>query len=334
MTTPLITFVYPPKYYRRADGEEDVDDVNTKDEPDLARAVAKHFRPLVCLPGLRFVPTMMNLVKMMKMPVAPAALEGNVGKGRKDALATIHAVRTIEITDRTSTLIKAANHLESLKNDPVLQVFKTFGQYAASELRNYTLPSKHFTLRPHRINDVVVRPHISFTTADEIPADICEVAESNHLNTVVIPWQHPKDAAAVLTYSQNHKVQTAIVRGVLAKFDKTVAVVVDRGQTSDRAQQEDTGVTTPLSPAIHNILVPFYGGPDDREALMFALNMRFQDNVRIVVLRVKLTSEVLQGSTSMEPENGVVGNDMSCIWCSNFMTRITARALSASACCL
>ena len=252
MTTPLVSVVYPSSYYRKMEMEEEEGEmIDEATETDLNKILAARFRPLICLPGLRFVPTMMNMVKMMK--------NGAV----KTKNNRIHAVRMVEITDRTSSLMKAAHHLDALNSDPVLQVFKTFGQ----------------------LNDLDVRPHISFTTVEEVPSDLCEVAESNHLNAIVIPWQHPKDASAMLSYTSNHKHHHQIVRGVLGKFQKTVAVVLDRGLNVEESKNV-------------KILVPFFGGPDDREALMFALNMRHRSGTDLVVLHVKLTDDV--SSTGMK----------------------------------
>jgi hypothetical protein len=58
---------------------------------------------------------MMNLMRMvMRHP-----------KNRSD---TLHAVRMIETSERSSSIMKATHQLDALKEDPVLQVFSTFGQ--------------------------------------------------------------------------------------------------------------------------------------------------------------------------------------------------------------
>jgi hypothetical protein len=58
---------------------------------------------------------------------------------------------------------------------------------------------------------------------------VCSIAESNHLNMILIPWQHPKDASSALDYASNHQHHNVVVRHVLKKWEKSVAVILDRG---------------------------------------------------------------------------------------------------------
>jgi hypothetical protein len=54
MTTPLVSYIYPPQYFRKAEAHESGDDAELS-TLGLDGKTIHPFRLLVCLPGLRFV---------------------------------------------------------------------------------------------------------------------------------------------------------------------------------------------------------------------------------------------------------------------------------------
>jgi hypothetical protein len=73
------------------------------------------------------------------------------------------------------------------------------------------------------------------TTYDEMAADICEISDVNHLNMIMIPWQHPRDANLSLDYSGSFQHHYQVVRRILRNWAKNVAVVLDRGSLAQTA---------------------------------------------------------------------------------------------------
>lgn len=80
-----------------------------------------------------------------------------------------------------------------------------------------------------RLNEIEIKPHISLTTLDEVAPDLCEIGDANSLNTIMIPWQHPRDKNIAIDYASGQQHHHTVVRNLLKKWDQSVAVVVERG---------------------------------------------------------------------------------------------------------
>jgi hypothetical protein len=237
LTVPLISIIYPPRYYlKSASLDEDVE------MTAMDRFFGRKFRPLVCLPGLRYVPTLMNLFQLFV----------NETKD-EDQRLSIEAVRMVESSDRFSSLLKIAHQVETLKTDPVLQIFNT---YAA-------------------INNIDVKDHIAFNTNSELPAEVAAIADVNNLDMIFIPWQHSRQGSQNLQYTVSTTNSHTVVKHLLKETVKSVAVILDQGFMPDSKKTK-------------KILVPFFGGPDDEEAVMVASRMSQHSSVEIRVLRISL----------------------------------------------
>lgn len=117
MTTPLVTWIYPSSYYRKAvddnDGKPEIQSLND----GLDKLFSVRIQPLICLPGLQFVPMMMKITKLLASETHD-----------KNKTMQVHAARIIETSERTSSILKASHQLEAINEDMVLQVMKTFGR--------------------------------------------------------------------------------------------------------------------------------------------------------------------------------------------------------------
>lgn len=239
MTTPIVSVIYPARYYRKTTtAEEEID----ASGDSLEAIVKRHIRPIICLPGLGYAPTMMNVIKLM------------FNSGEK---TSVHAVRMIEVSDRPSSIMKATHLVDNLKDDPVVNVITTFGA----------------------MNHLNVKPYFSITSADEMSADLQEIATSNSLNTVFVPWIG-KEKSSRQDSSVGNMNHHTVVRTLLKNWPKTVAVVLDRG------------INVPTGTEEFMIMVPFFGGPDCREALTLALRMAAgHERVKIHILHIAILME-------------------------------------------
>ncbi|KAI3642399.1 hypothetical protein MP228_011954 [Amoeboaphelidium protococcarum] len=253
MIMPLVSLIYPPNYYKKHLGKKD----NEQSADSINLSIQNHFKPMFCLPSLAFTPTIMNITQLLHRQTArDSALKSpNDSNEQSNSSFEVHALRIVEVSERSSSLMKAAQLTQELDEDPILKVFRTFAL----------------------ANNYQYDQHISIAPTKTAPNEVCEIAAEHNINTLVVPWNNPKE--------QNHGAQQDLmgssflhhhrmVRNLLKMWNKSMAIVVDRGLIA--AELTDN----------LRILVPFYGGPDDQEALKYALLMSDKDKVKIDVLHL------------------------------------------------
>lgn len=163
----------------------------------------------------------------------------------------VHAIRSIKASTRSSTIIKAFN---PASHDPVLNVVKTFCE----------------------VHNKDVKEHIVIISADDVFHEICEEGNRNMLNLIVMPWLNTKLKAP--DQNSNLAENNNIIRALQSKWKKSVAVVMN-------------GIPSAHTLESQSILVPYFGGPDDREALLLALDVGNHPQNKIHVLHIRLVTE-------------------------------------------
>lgn len=184
----------------------------------------------------------------------------------------VHAARFLQINDRLSTVLMASHEQETIMRDPALNIFKAFGDL------------KHIS----------VIPHLLVSRMADFPMDLAQLAYANHSELVVIPFQpakiiklesEPTSVSAWLNLSEGQRPKVAediivsnlqlIADQLIRKCRVKVAILVDPG-----VQKQS------LKPG--NILIPFFGGMDDRESILLALRLGALRKVSIHVLHITI----------------------------------------------
>jgi hypothetical protein len=172
----------------------------------------------------------------------------------------------MELSDRTSAVMKSSVTDDLLISDPILSIFKMFG----------------------RLNDLEVQPALKVVPQDELSAVVADHADQNGSGMILIPWLPgttensvtSATEAAVSTPGSAHRnnpfdallratrpasaIHSHFVRGVFLNASVDVAVFVDLSPPH----------TTPqMTGKAHHLLLPFFGGPDDRLALEFVVHL-------------------------------------------------------------
>jgi hypothetical protein len=119
MTTPLILYIYPPQYFRKTMSDYD-EDTSMSLSDELDNLGGQPLRPLLCLPGLRFVPCMMNLTKMIVMPMSssttnPAAIQELTIRNAADVMKGVD--RTLESSSKASSVDCPTTSILTTGND-------------------------------------------------------------------------------------------------------------------------------------------------------------------------------------------------------------------------
>ncbi|EIM85679.1 cation/H+ exchanger [Stereum hirsutum FP-91666 SS1] len=219
-------------------------------------------------------------------PAVPTLSHSNLSRSRKISL---DALRLVELTERTSALLKSQASESMLQQDPVLSIFRTFA----------------------RLNRFSESGSLSVVSHDEYAMNIAEHAREHGSQMVIIPWAPSSSTTATVAEDSEpgpsvnapynpfdmmfnrqtssvrdrdqttSSIYTGFVRKVFASSPTDVALFVDRGICA-----VDDGADADIVP---HVFLPFFGGPDDRLALTFLVQLCVNESLRATVVRLRKT---------------------------------------------
>lgn len=302
MTTPLVRFLYPPELRshfpsngvfpppmrkERPGAEEGVD------EKQLSEDFPLRTRFTVVLDKIDHMPGIMAITQLIQPPVydgdttildSDRTLQGG-------SQVSLDAFRLIELADRTSDVMKSSAPEILVQNDSMINIYKMFGE----------------------LHDMPVSPSLSVVPFDDMASKVSDHAQSNVSHFIIVPWTwsshaqskspaetvpdlgattpgrsyiiNPFDALfgtapGIAGDKLNSAVHSHFVRGVFSQAKTDVALFVDRGSIPGECK---TGGNAP------HIYVPFFGGPDDRLALEFVVQLCMNPRVSATVVRITKT---------------------------------------------
>ena len=293
MTTPLTLFFYPAKYRTRATATVKSSTAVEAAQPSLFRDTLKS-RFAVIVDRIEQLPALMTLTQLLqpsssdsasasKVSVTSSANEKQVlqppGLGYAAPSSTrvsMEVLRLIELTDRTSAVLKSQSADSLVQRDPILAIFRTFGN----------------------LNSLVVSTALAVVGHEEYAPYIAGFAQRTSSDLVILPWtsnnRSSDDASAE---------PIAASSGTTTTFDSLFAQIRSGPQNESLAQVQffrkmfmaattdvalyiDSGVAQPTdnSSGTH-IFLPFFGGPDDRLALSFVVQLCMNPAVSATVVR-------------------------------------------------
>ena len=342
LTTPLTLLIYPARYRTRAfeldrkstmDAEKAATGVRFAIGASGGREKTSRF--LVVLQKIEHLAAVMLLTQMLEPPPAEQRTswsasdkveskkhDGDISDGsrpsslshsslplpilaeRDPGVSAIHidALKLIELTGRTFSVMQSAEKDQLLLTDDALQLFRQFG----------------------RLRGLDVTPHISIVGEDSFPASVAEYASGLETELIILPWTVPAvgsssalldtlpalaeregTAASSSTMSpfegvfgpETHgsPMYTHFIRHVFAESPSDIALFVDRGFGSSASYAPGAG---------QHIFMPFFGGPDDRLALRFVIQLCHHSSVTASIVRVQTSSHdegpsVVSGKVNM-----------------------------------
>ncbi|PVG00014.1 hypothetical protein CPB86DRAFT_730345 [Serendipita vermifera] len=297
MTTPLTLWVYPPKYRipQTFPAKEKKDVEETTPERAAPRGDDDGFKSRfsVALSRIEHLPAAMALTQLLH----PTSSLISALQPSAESLSDVHtenndntpsppapkkksvhldALRLIELSDRTSAVMKSSE-IESIEQrDPLLSILRTFGF----------------------LNNIPVTTSASVVLYDGFANSLVTHARNHDSDLVILPWRsgnednvsagynpfeglfgrgkEPSDdnTSGVAVYSQ-------FARRVFATSHTDVALFIDRGVLSSASLEDGT------SSFGQHILFPFIGGPDDRIALSLVVQLCSNTGVTATVFRVQ-----------------------------------------------
>ncbi|CAK8563907.1 unnamed protein product [Lathyrus sativus] len=209
-------------------------------------------RVLACFHSTRNIPTLINLVESSR---------GTRKRGR----LCIYAMHLMELSERSSAISmvhKARNdgmpfwNRKESDKDQMVIAFQTYG----------------------KLSSVNVRPMTAISALTNIHEDICTSAHQKRVAIIILPF-HKHQRLDGTMESLGHSFHV-INQLVLSHAPCSVGILVDRGLGGTSQVQ--------ASDVSFNVVVVFFGGPDDNEAL--AYGMRIAEHPGIVLTVVKFVS--------------------------------------------
>ncbi|KIJ57015.1 hypothetical protein M422DRAFT_198385 [Sphaerobolus stellatus SS14] len=304
LTTPLTLWCYPAKYRTGRLGKAARKTPTPSPEDILHSDDDFKTRFTLVMSKLEHLPAVMTIAQLLQ-PIAcaqPALLRTRSsvtsdlkGEGSHDntegsimqaitapppALLprsiAIDALRLMELTDRTSAVMRSSEADELVHRDPLISVFSSFG----------------------RLLNISVRSSISVAPHDTLSTSVASHAKDADSQMVVIPWSvgspHMSEEPVHTPESTHSVSKPNPFEGLFRKgsyHDNTAAQAyasfvrnVFSDSPTDTALFVDCGAATTGN---HHIFFPFFGGPDDRLALKFVVQLCASQNVTATVVRVR-----------------------------------------------
>ena len=300
ITTPLTLYIYPA--HCRGDSGTTLEKALTSGTGSSEEFMRSKFT--VVLDCMEQLPSAMTLTQLLqphsaRLDVAEKSFSEAASETSAPYLANKHnisidALRLIELTDRTSAVLRSQTADTLIRDDPVLSVFRTFGRL--------------------NLNRLSVSASLSVISYDEFSTHIANHARESGSQAVIIPWPFPSHAAEVhhsglpynpfdTLFSKTSGIDEATlllrsqyVRKVFENSSSDVALFIDRGLSTD------TGST--IYP---HVFLPFFGGPDDRLALSFVIQYCIHEEISATVVRMhRLEPDGKESSVLTDESNGEV----------------------------
>ncbi|RKP36914.1 Sodium/hydrogen exchanger family-domain-containing protein, partial [Dimargaris cristalligena] len=290
VTTPLIHFIYPPRFqrllndvtsepepYTKPVGDEDAEarpSFETTDARSIAELIHRPLSVLVCLNKMQHVPALMALMQFLNPPHAhepgnPQAMSSPL-TGYFTGLR-VYALRLIALTQRNSAVMMSTESEDTMRMDPLMSMFRTFGL----------------------LNNISVRSALSVCPTEDFAETLASNSDETRVNYAIVPWSgsggiDDDQMASPLDYFFNRggpkephqgtsPQHLQFISEVFRRVSCNVAVFIDRA----------SGGRGPVS-----VFVPFFGGADDRAAVYFALRFAANPNIHISIVRFIRSDEL------------------------------------------
>ncbi|KAG9104268.1 K(+)/H(+) antiporter [Ceratobasidium sp. 370] len=220
------------------------------------------------------------------LPALPSAASPMLSDGTPRV--KIDALRLIELTERTSAVMKVSASEELMQRDTLISVLRTFGH----------------------LNRIPVTSALSVVPRDSFASSVASHARETDADLVVIPWssapsaidEHPNNTTGIAPQNPFD----AIFGGRSAAVDKATSIFYSQfirrvfvESTADVALFIDRGLSPLETSATYgqHIFLPFFGGPDDRLALAFVVQLCVHPAVSATVMRMKKTEGLMEAET-------------------------------------
>ncbi|CEP09315.1 hypothetical protein [Parasitella parasitica] len=269
MTTPVVIWLYPEWYQKQTSASADDVQMSGSDnridsEPDsLDKCTIKlstveamgleRFRLLTMLNRIESIPSIMALMKLLNSDKLATSVE-------------VHTLRLLELTQRTSAVMKFKDLRETQRQDPVLNVLRTFANLIG--IRS-------------------LQTHVDLCSTSDIIKTVSDHGSDIDADIILLPWinrhliNNENYASALL---DSNYADLEFVNGAFSIRFCTVGLFIDRG--FGQIQDGDLDATPQIIVAYRE------ASTDDRAALLFALKLQACRKLDLLVLTHGLDEQI------------------------------------------
>ncbi|KAG9009515.1 K(+)/H(+) antiporter [Tulasnella sp. JGI-2019a] len=307
-STPVALWLYPPHLRKRVSpiggGAGHGKSQGRQQSGNTMPLVSdRKSRFLVVLEGMEHVPSIMAVTQLIQPPTSPLSTP--------DGLVTeVEALRLIELTDRTSDLMRSSAVEDIMVRDPLLSIYHKFGslhniavfdRLAVAQYEMYHESVGVFAREAEA--DMIIlswqTPLPSSSTESAIsPVNVADGTAGGGSDTSTpLEALFKSRTNASTSLSRNDRLTSVahshFLRRLFASAPTDVALFID--STNLQANPALVGGSDA------HLVVPFFGGPDDRLALEFAVQLCARDEISATVFRMIKDESTLSSSV---PEEG------------------------------
>lgn len=316
-TTPLTTYLYPKWYqtkverWRRGEIDWDGNPLQPDGRVDSVAVAKDKLKSLpvrrllvyLRLDGLSGICTLAALLgpsRISNPPVArihPGKVETQENDQTVEDCMTaaevednpalqVHGVRLMELTDRDSSVMKVSQVDEFSLWDPVVNTFRAFGQW----------------------HDISIRAGVSVVPEYSYADTVVGMAHDDAADLLLIPWSETgalADSHSGFEADETNRFANGtfveFVSSVLDRVPNNVGIFVERNvytrakaKGRPAAQRSISAMSIrgsiwnnpPVVARSHHLVLPFFGGEDDRLAARFVLQLAQNDQVTATIIHV------------------------------------------------
>ncbi|KAG9443398.1 hypothetical protein H6P81_014738 [Aristolochia fimbriata] len=205
---------------------------------------------LACVHGPRNVPTIINLLE--------------ASHPTKRSPIFVHALHLVELTGRASAMLIVHNTRRTSR--PAVNRAQAHSDHIVSAFEHY---EQHTT-------GVAVQPLTAISPYSTMHEDICNLAEDKRVALIILPFH--KEQTVDGGMEATNPAFRGVNQNVLAQAPCSVAILVDRGLGG-------AGRVAGAAHVSHHVVMLYFGGPDDREALSYAGRMVEHPGINLTVMR-------------------------------------------------
>lgn len=312
LTTPLTTLLYPRWYqvkverWRRGEIDWDENPIQQDSRNDSV-AVAKDqlktvpVRKLLVylrLDGLSGVCTLAALLgsnrrASVSSRLHPSKMPKQNEETLEDPITTdenedtslkVHGVRLMELTDRDSSVMKVSAAGEHALWDPVVNTFRAFGDW----------------------HDLSLMAGVSVVPEHSYADTVIGMAQQDTADLLLLPWSETgtlADHHNGLEIDEANRFAngsyTSFVSDILERVSGHVGILIEYSPISLSSKRPAISRTAsgmslqgsvfarqPTGSRSHHVVLPFFGGEDDRFALRFVLQLAKNDQVTATIIQI------------------------------------------------
>ncbi|KAI0894579.1 K+/H+ antiporter 1 [Annulohypoxylon nitens] len=334
-TTPLTKWLYPPWYQKKLDqwkrGEIDWDGKprdSTHQSDSLSQIQDTGIRRLMVYLRLDSLPSLFTFISLLgdehvtPKPKGEEALDpqaNRVSVSRARPLE-VHGLRLLELTERTSSVMKVTEGDDYARRDPVVNAFQTFS----------------------RLHDVAASGNVIIAPEESYARTVVEQSSVQESDFVLIPWSDigsNKDESTIPNKVSvedrfSGKAHLDFIQTTLTKAVCNTGIFIDNkfsnasnksrpglprtvSHVSMRSHRE--ACIPPIADKSHKIFFPYLGGVDDRVALRFVLQLAKNPLITVEIAHLEYVdgddeivgvSEGNMGSGSPEISKDIINTEI------------------------